>query len=394
MIKLNTMQLKKISFLLITFFLIFKATAQDGLNVDDINAITTAAPFLLITPDARAGAMGDVGVATSPDFNSQHHNPAKAAFNDNELSIGVNITPWMKQIVNDVYLGGFTVTNKLNETSAWATSFKFFDYGDIQLTDENGENISVEKPYELSLDGTYALKLNEKYSMGVTLRYLRSDFGLKSVDSDFVTVNSFAVDISGYYESYETNLGNMNAVFRGGFNISNLGPKVSYVAGLNKQNFIPTNLKLGFGTDFIMDDYNKIAVTLESTKLLVPTPPERDSSTGEIIAGKDDNVDFFTGVFQSFGDAPGGFSEELREFTYAAGAEYDYNNVFALRLGYFHENVTKGARNYFTAGAGFKFRSTTIDFSYLFNASNVNNPLENTLRFSLNFNLGDSYSYF
>lgn len=388
------MQLKKISFLLITFFLIFKATAQDGLNVDDINAITTAAPFLLITPDARAGAMGDVGVATSPDFNSQHHNPAKAAFNDNELSIGVNITPWMKQIVNDVYLGGFTVTNKLNETSAWATSFKFFDYGDIQLTDENGENISVEKPYELSLDGTYALKLNEKYSMGVTLRYLRSDFGLKSVDSDFVTVNSFAVDISGYYESYETNLGNMNAVFRGGFNISNLGPKVSYVAGLNKQNFIPTNLKLGFGTDFIMDDYNKIAVTLESTKLLVPTPPERDSSTGEIIAGKDDNVDFFTGVFQSFGDAPGGFSEELREFTYAAGAEYDYNNVFALRLGYFHENVTKGARNYFTAGAGFKFRSTTIDFSYLFNASNVNNPLENTLRFSLNFNLGDSYSYF
>lgn len=388
------MQLKKISFLLITFFLIFKATAQDGLNVDDINAITTAAPFLLITPDARAGAMGDVGVATSPDFNSQHHNPAKAAFNDNELSIGVNFTPWMKQIVNDVYLGGFTVTNKLNETSAWATSFKFFDYGDIQLTDENGENISVEKPYELSLDGTYALKLNEKYSMGVTLRYLRSDFGLKSVDSDFVTVNSFAVDISGYYESYETNLGNMNAVFRGGFNISNLGPKVSYVAGLNKQNFIPTNLKLGFGTDFIMDDYNKIAVTLESTKLLVPTPPERDSSTGEIIAGKDDNVDFFTGVFQSFGDAPGGFSEELREFTYAAGAEYDYNNVFALRLGYFHENVTKGARNYFTAGAGFKFRSTTIDFSYLFNASNVNNPLENTLRFSLNFNLGDSYSYF
>lgn len=388
------MQLKKISFLLLTFFLVFRLTAQDELNVDDINAITTAAPFLLITPDARAGAMGDVGVATSPDFNSQHHNPAKAAFNDNEFSIGVNFTPWMKQIVNDVYLGGFTVTNKLNETSAWSAGFKYFDYGDIQLTDEDGADIAVEKPYELSLDGTYALKLNEKFGLGVTLRYLRSDFGLKSVDSDFVTVNSFGVDISGYYESYETNLGNMNAVFRGGFNITNLGPKVSYVEGSNDQNFIPANLKLGFGTDFIMDDYNKIAVTLETTKLLVPTPPERDLSTGEVISGKDDDVDFFTGVFQSFGDAPGGFSEELREFTYAAGAEYDYNDVFALRLGYFHENATKGARNYFTAGAGFKFRSTTIDFSYLFNASDVNNPLENTLRFTLGFNLGDSFSYF
>jgi hypothetical protein len=349
---------------------------------DEINAITTAAPFLLITPDGRAGGMGDVGVATSPDFNSQHHNPAKIAFGNSEFAVGVNFTPWMRELVNDVYLGGISVANKLNERSAWAASFKYFTLGEIQLTDINGEPITKEKPNELAIDGTYALKLSESFSMGVTLRYIRSDFALKVQNSELRAVNTFGVDISGYFESAEANYGDFNGIFRGGFNISNIGPKVSYVDG-GKENFIPTNLRLGAGFDFIFDDYNKVGLTLETTKLLVPTPPN----------DFDNSIGFAEGIFSSFGDAPGGFSEEMKEFTWAVGAEYLYNEAFALRTGYFHESKMKGARQFFTLGAGFKFKSTNIDVSYLFNASDINNPLENTLRFSLGFNLGDSYDY-
>ncbi len=369
----------KIILLLAALFLITpKIDAQD-----EVNAITTAAPFLLITPDGRSGGMGDIGVATSPDFNSQHHNPAKAAFNDMEFSIGVNFTPWMRELVNDVYLGGFSVTNKLNERSAWAASFKYFTLGEIQLTDNDGNDISIEKPNELAVDGTYALKLSESFSLGVTLRYIRSDFALKVQNSDLQTVNSFGVDVSGYFESAESNFGDFNGLFRGGFNISNIGPKVSYVPG-GRENFIPTNMKLGAGFDFILDDYNKVALTLETTKLLVPTPP----------SDFDNSIGFFEGMFSSFGDAPGGFSEEIKEFTWAIGSEYMYSDAFAFRAGYFHESDTKGARKFFTVGAGFKFRAASIDFSYLFNASDINNPLENTLRFSLGFNLGESFSYF
>lgn len=396
---------KKLIILLVAIsFIAPKIFSQTEINVDEINAISTAAPFLLITPDARAGAMGDVGVATSADFNSQHHNPAKAAFSDMEFSVGVNFTPWMRQLVNDVYLGGFSVTNKLNDRSAWAASFKYFTLGEIQLTDDFGTNLQIEKPNELSFDGTYALKLNESFSLGVTLRYIRSDFALKVQNSEIEVVNAFGVDVSGYYESAEANFGDFNGVFRGGFNIANIGPKVSYTAS-GRENFIPTNMKLGAGFDFILDDYNKVGITLETTKLLVPTPPiyDRDSNGNYILdangnrviaAGKDDNVGFFTGMIQSFGDAPGGFKEELKEYTLGFGAEYMYNEAFGLRAGYFHENINKGARNYFTIGAGFKFRAASIDFSYLFNASDINNPLENTLRFSLGFNLGESFDLY
>ena len=369
----------RILFLLTLLLLI----SPKNIMAQEVNAITTAAPFLLITPDGRSGGMGDIGVATTSDFNSQHHNPSKAAFNDMELSIGVNFTPWMNQLVNDVYLGGISVTNKLNERSAWAASFKYFTLGEIQLTDENGEPLTKEKPNELAVDGTYALKLSESFSLGVTLRYIRSDFTLRVQNSDIQTVNAFSVDISGYFESPESNYGNFNGIFRGGFNISNIGPKVAYVPG-GRENFIPTNMKLGAGFDFILDDYNKVALTLESTKLLVPTPPN----------DFDNDIGFFEGMISSFGDAPDGFSEEIKEFTWAVGAEYIYNDAFALRTGFFHESEIKGARKFFTVGAGFKFRSASIDFSYLFNASDINNPLENTLRFSLGFNLGESFDYF
>lgn len=359
---------------------------------DEPNPITTAAPFLLIVPDARAGGMGDVGVATSADANSQHHNPAKYAFLNSQFAVGVNYTPWMRELVNDVFLGGFSVGNRLDDRSAWAASLKYFTLGEIELreTGDPNETVIIEKPSEMSIDGTYALKLNETFSMGVTLRYIRSDFALKVANSELKTINTFGVDISGYFQSEENNYGDFNGKWRGGFNLSNIGPKVSYTDG-GRENFIPANLKLGGGFDFILDDYNTISATLEFTKLLVPTPPLRDPITGEIIEGKDDEVGFFKGMFQSFGDAPGGFSEEMKEFTWALGVEYMYDNAFAVRTGYFNENDLKGGRKYFTLGAGFKFKSSKIDISYLFNSSDVNNPLENTLRFSLAFDFGDLY---
>lgn len=365
------------------FTIFFFITTLSIFSQNEINTITTAAPFLMITPDARSGGMGDVGVATSPDFNNQHHNPSKAVFNRSSLSIGVNFTPWMNKLVNDVYLGGISATGLINENSAWSGSFKYFTLGVINLTDYDGNEIGVEKPHELALDGTYALKLNEGLAMGVTLRYIRSDFALKVQDSELKTVNTIGADISGYYESSEKNYGDFNGVIRGGFNISNIGPKVSYVDG-GKENFLPTNLKLGAGFDFIFDDFNKVGLTLETNKLLVPTPNP---------ANDDQEIGFVEGMFSSFGDAPGGMKEEMREYTWAAGVEYIYNDVFALRGGYFHESATKGARQYFTLGAGFKFKATNIDLSYLFNASDINNPLENTLRFSLGFNLGKDFGF-
>lgn len=352
-------------------------------------AITTAAPFLLIVPDARAGGMADVGVSTSPDVYSQHHNPAKYAFSEAQFTVGVNYTPWMRELVNDVFLGGFTFANRFSDRSAWSASLKYFTLGEIQLTDNSGNEIGKEKPNEIALDGTYAMKLSDTYSMGVTLRYIRSDFALKVENSELNTVNTIAVDISGYYQSNEDFYGNFSGRWKGGFNISNIGPKVRYTDGGN-ENFIPTNLKIGGGFDFIIDEYNTISTNLEFNKLLVPTPPVRDAS-GNVLEGKEDNVAWVKGIFQSFNDAPDGFSEELKEFTWGLGAEYVYDRSFALRAGYFNENELKGGRKYFTLGAGFKFKSSSIDISYLFNSSDINNPLENTLRFSLAFNFGDLY---
>jgi len=377
------------------FFLILIAISSLSTTYaqDEINPITTAAPFLLIAPDARSGGMGDIGVATSPDANSQHFNPAKYVFAESQYSIGVNYTPWLRNLTNDVFVSTLTFSNKINEQSAWATSLKFFSLGTIELTDLGGNAIGTENPNEFSLDGSYSLLLSESFSMGVAVRYIRSDFALRVENSDLQTVNTFAVDVAGYFQSEEQNYGDFNGRWRAGFNISNIGPKVSLSEG-GRENFIPTNLRLGVGFDFILDDLNTVTANLEFNKLLVPTPPVRDPVTGEIIAGKDDEVGFVAGIFQSFGDAQGGFSEELKEFTWALGAEYKYDEVFAFRAGYFNESDLKGARKYFTLGAGFSFNSTKLDMSYLINSSDINNPLENTLRFSLTFDFGDFFETF
>jgi hypothetical protein len=353
------------------------------------NPITTAAPFLLIAPDARAGGMGDIGVATSPDANSQHWNASKYAFMSSQFSIGVIYTPWLRELTNDVFLGGFSFANRIDERSAWAASLKYFNLGEIDLTDINGAPEGTEKLNEFSVDGSYSLKLSDDYAMGVTLRYIRSDLGIESANSTISAVNTVAVDVSGYFQSDETNYGGFNGIWRGGFNISNIGPKVSYSDDGN-DNFIPTNLKIGGGFDFVLDNVNKISLNVEINKLLVPTPSVSINDDGEPPFIQED-VGFFSGIFKSFGDAPGGFSEELKEYTWALGAEYMYENSFAIRAGYFHESDFKGARKYVTLGSGFKFKSTRLDISYLFNSSDINNPLENTLRFSLSFDFGDLF---
>ena len=350
------------------------------------NAISTATPFLLIVPDARAGAMGDVGVATSSDAFSLFHNPAKMAFSNRQIKAGIAYSPWLRNLTDDIFAGTGSYMNRFSDRAAWGASVKYFSLGQIDLTNADGSDNGSIKPNELALTGAYSLKLSETFSMGVSLKYIRSDLGLPG--NGLEPINSFAVDVSGYYQSLEENYGNFNGRYRLGFNIANVGPKVSYSPG--NESFIPTNLKLGGGFDFILDDYNTISTTLEFTKLLVPTPPTRDDE-GNIIEGQDDNVGWVSGIFQSFGDAPGGFSEELQEFTYALGAEYLYNNAFALRGGYFHESEDKGSRQYFTLGGGFKTNALNIDLSYLINASDVNNPLENSLRFSLSFDLGEIY---
>lgn len=385
----------------------------------DSRVITTGVPFLLIASDARAAGLGDMGVATSVDAFSQQWNPSKYAFSENSSGFGVSYTPYLSKLVNDIFLGNINYYNRISDRSAFAVSFKYFSLGEIELREDEFSEALIEKPNELTLDASYALRLSDKFSMGVALRYLRSDLKIQALDANAKSAGSFAVDISGYFQSEEQAYNDFNGRWRAGFAIQNLGPKLKY-DDAGRENFLPTNLRLGGGFDFIFDSYNKISVTAEVAKLLVPTPPiygtERNYtdnngngvydpengtnpsdtdtlgsvvSSNVILDGKDPNVSFIKGVFQSFGDAPGGFSEELDEFTWALSAEYLYQNSFALRAGYFNENELKGARKFFSIGAGFKYSTINIDLSYLFSSANVQSPLENTLRFSLSFNLGE-----
>jgi hypothetical protein len=418
--------MKKYILALITLSLFSLSNAQETVttttpNSGDSRVITTAVPFLLIASDARAAGMGDLGVATSADANSQQWNPAKYAFSLAKSGIGVNYTPYLSRLVNDIFLGNVTYFNRLNERSAFAVSFKYFSLGEIEIVQDEFSEALIEQPNELTFDASYSLRLADQFSMAVALRYLRSDLRIQAVDANAAAASSIAVDIAGYYQSEEQAYDSFNGRWRAGFAIQNLGPKIKYDDG-GRENFLPTTLRLGGGFDFVFDDYNKLAVTAEITKLLVPTPPllgdrttftdtngngvydapdDPDNlqpdddiliSTEEnvIIAGKDNNVGFGKGIFQSFSDAPGGFSEELREFTWSLGAEYTYQDSFAFRAGYFNEAEDKGARKFFALGAGFKYTTINIDLSYLFSASRIQSPLENTLRFSLVFNFGDN----
>ncbi|WP_298238460.1 type IX secretion system outer membrane channel protein PorV [uncultured Algibacter sp.] len=399
--------------LLIALVVILKIEAQTTIivpNENDSRVITTGIPFVLIAPDARAAGMGDMGVATSADAFSQQWNSSKYVFSETKSGVGVSYTPYLSKLVNDIFLGNITYFNRLDERSAFAASLKYFSLGDIEFVPDEFATPLIQRPNELTIDASYALRLTDQFAMSVAMRYLRSDLRLQGVDGDITAASTFGVDVSGYYQSEEEAYNDFNGRWRMGFAIQNIGPKFKYDEG-GQENFQPTNLRLGAGFDFIFDDYNKVSVTAEVAKLLVPTPPilgteivfddnnnngtyEQDEDTlisetdNVIYQGQTQDVNFLSGIFQSFGDAPGGFSEELKEFTWSLGAEYLYQDSFAFRAGYFNESEEKGARKFLALGAGFKYNVVNIDLSYLFSASKVQSPLENTLRFSLTFNIG------
>lgn len=363
------------------------------------NVITTAVPFLLVSADARSAGMADNGVASSADAFSQQWNPAKYAFAIDKTGFAISYTPYLTDLVNDISLGQLNYYNRINEKSAFAGSFRFFGLGEIELR-ENADDIPrTVSPSEFAFDGSYSLKLSEKFSMAVGARFITSNLKVASDVGDASSASSFAVDVAGFFQTEELSFNDFNGRWRAGFNFQNLGPKMSYDNTQSSTNFLPANMKLGGGFDFILDDYNKVALNVEISKLLVPTPQDPDlNGDGTITAAERSennqnyqNIGWFEGVTQSFSDAPGGFSEELKEITYSAGAEYLYQDSFSLRMGYFNENQDKGARQFFSLGAGFRYTAIKVDVSYLFSTSKVKNPLENTLRFSLTFNFGDQY---
>ena len=366
--------------------------SRDSL-LGQINTITTAVPFLLIAPDARSGAMGDAGVATSPDANSIHWNPAKLAFVEKNIGFSLSYTPWLRALVPDIYLGYLAGYKKLKNDQTLGFSLLYFSLGDITFTDNAGNVTGQFNPKELSVDVAYARKLGDDFSGGLALRYINSNLtggAFLPSGSYSHAGNSVAADISVFYHK-EVDINSKKSIFTSGVNFSNIGAKISYTESGNKD-FIPTNFRFGAGLKMDLDDYNSLAFTADINKLLVPTPPVymkdvsgKDSvSDGNkiVLYGKDPNVSVAGAIFSSWGDAPGGFAEELKEFTYSLGLEYWYDKQFAIRAGYFHEAATKGNRQFFTVGAGVKYNVFGIDFAYLI-PTQQKHPLENTLRFTL-----------
>jgi len=387
--------MKKTASILICLLAIQLSKAQE-------RVITTGVPFLLVAGDARSAGMADNGVATSTDVYSQQWNPAKYAFSVDKQGFSVSYTPYLVQLVNDISLSQVTYFNKINERSAFATSIRYFSLGEIELRADEMAPVNVVKPSEYAMDLSYSLKLSELFSMSVGGRFIRSNLRIPTEGQSSAAANSFAFDVSGFYQSEEIAYNDFNGRWRWGFNFQNMGPKINYDLSntTNGSNFLPANMKIGSGFDFILDEYNKVSLNVELNKLMVPTPQDpKDLDGNGVISASErainytnyNNIGWTSGIFQSFGDAPGGLSEELKEFTYSVGAEYRYQDSFALRTGYFHESPMKGARQFFSLGTGFTYNVVKVDVSYLFSASKVKNPLENTLRFSLSFAFGDKY---
>ncbi|HET6558568.1 MAG TPA: type IX secretion system outer membrane channel protein PorV [Prolixibacteraceae bacterium] len=382
--------MKKVNLLMAVILLcgiqLQQAIAQNT-SVTGANVITTGVPFLTIAPDSRAGAMGDAGVATTPDVNSQHWNPAKYAFMESEMGVALSYTPWLANLVNDMNLAYLVGYKRLDDQQTMSASLRYFTLGDIQFTDNEGTPTTTQSPNEFAFDIGYTRLLSDHFSGAVALRYIRSDLTggqlVNGVESH--AGNSYAADISFYYQN-EMRINRKRSNIAAGINIQNVGAKISYSDGETKD-FIPTNMKLGVSYTTEMDKYNTITFAIDANKLLVPTP-EIDTTTtdGGVVVpiGFSSNKSTVAGIFSSFTDAPGGMSEELKEVNLSLGAEYWYNKQFALRAGYFHEDASKGNRKFFTAGAGLRMNVFALDFSYLLPVAQ-NNPLANTLRFTLSF---------
>jgi hypothetical protein len=365
----------------------------------ETTTITTAVPFLLVAADARSSGMSDNGVATDSDNFSQQWNPSKYAFATDQQGFAVSYTPYLTQLANDISLAQLNYFYKYDERSAFGASFRYFGLGEILLRQDFDDVGVPVSPNEFAFDLSYSQKLSEKFSMAVAGRFINSNLKVATNNNDASSANSFAVDVAGFFQSEEIAYSDFNGRWRAGFNLQNMGPKMSYDNDEINRNFLPANIKIGGGFDFILDEYNKVALNLELSKLMVPTPQNPDlNGDGKVSAEEEQqnrdayqNIGWFGGMFQSFKDAPGGFSEELKEVTYSLGSEYVYQDAFSFRAGYFYENPNKGARQFFSLGAGFKYSTVKVDVSYLFSTSKVQNPLENTLRFSLSFNFGEKY---
>jgi len=348
------------------------------------NPIVTAVPSLSIAPDARAGGMGDIGAATTPDVNSQYWNPAKYVFMESEAGLSVSYTPWLRKLVTDIdlaYLAGYW---KFDQRQALSASLRYFSLGDITLMDQLGYPQGSAHPNELAVDLAYSRMLSDKLSAAIALRFIYSDLnnGINlSGGSEMYPGSSVAADISAYYKTPIT-MQSVDGNLAFGINISNIGSKISYDQN-ETSNFIPTNLRIGGSFDYPLDNFNKISVSADINKLLVPTPKLNPTSADIAAYNKMSPI---AGIFKSFGDAPGGFKEEMQEVMWSIGAEYAYNNQFFVRGGYFNENQFKGNRKYFTAGAGFKLNVFQLDAGYVISTSQ-SNPLDQTLRFSLTFDL-------
>lgn len=370
------------AYLLIALFAISGYTVKG--QVDELNAIQTVVPFLTIAPDSRAGAMGDAGVATAPDIYSMHWNPAKYAFIDGEGGLGISYSPWLRTLVPDINIAYLVGYFRLDDKQVISTSLLYSSLGDIPFTDNFGNEQLIFRANEFSIDAAYSRKLNENLSGGIAFRFIYSNLTGGYTLDDFSETRpglSLAADISIYYVN-DIDLFSKDGELSFGTNLSNLGSKMNYTDS-NVPDFIPMNMRIGTAYYISLDNYNKLGLTVDLNKLLVPTPPIYGVD-GEIIAGKDPNVGVPLAIFQSFADAPGGFREEMHEITYSIGSEYIYNNQFAIRGGYFHENASKGNRKYFTVGAGIMMNIFSLDFAYLMPLAN-NHPLARTLRFSLSF---------
>lgn len=397
--------MKKLFLLILPFFVVCSvASAQTPPNIigqdDNRRVITTAVPFLSITPDARGGGLGDAGVAMSTDANSIYWNPSKLAFAEYKVGVSLSYTPWLSKIINDMSLSYLSGYYKISQEQAVGLSMRYFDLGEIFFTDDNNQDQGRFNPKEVSIDATYARKLSEDFSLGITLRYVHSNltgnFSSSSVEAK--PGNTMAADISSFYKKeFKTD------ILSFGLNISNIGAKLSYSNEDNKD-FIPINLRIGSAYRLFVDPYNSFTFALDFNKLMVPTPPiyarddngsiQIDPGTNEPIieSGKNPNRPLLSGMFGSFADAPDGFSEEMQEIMIGTGVEYWYNDTFAGRVGYYYEHYNKGNRKYFTLGLGFRYNVFGIDFAYLI-PQQQDHPLAETLRFSLVFNFSPESTF-
>jgi len=373
--------------ILTALFLFFTATLALEAQKESFNPLIVGVPSLTIAPDARGGAMGDLGVATEPDIYSQYWNMAKYPFAYSKAGIGLSYTPWLQRLVSDmdlVYLAGYFKPGN-SDRSAISASLRYFSIGKIDMRDWNGALIQAVNPYEMAVDVGYSLKASESFSIGAAMRFIYSDMG-SGVD-ELYPGSAWAVDVGAYYHKYVM-IGNAESLLGLGINASNIGSKISYDLG-NQSNFLPTNLRLGGSLLFPMDDYNKIAFNFDVNKYMIPTPPNTEGMSAEDKQNAQQQyfaTSPISGIFKSFTDAPGGASEKFKEIMWSVGTEYSYTDQFFLRGGYFYENPMKGNRQYFSVGAGFKLTAFQLDVAYLISTV-PSNPLDQTLRFSLSFDM-------